>query len=130
QGACNRAENARILMPEGDFWVGIEGGLEEKNGSFWAFAWMVISNADQSGYGRTAMFSIPPEVSRLIQQGMELGEADDVVFGKENSKQSNGAIGLLTGDAMSRESLYVPALIMALIPFRRPDLFPETQKPY
>ena len=40
RGAGNRAKNARILMPEAEYWVGIEGGLEERNGSLWAFAWI------------------------------------------------------------------------------------------
>jgi non-canonical (house-cleaning) NTP pyrophosphatase len=53
---------------------------------------------------------------------MELGEADDLVFGQINSKQQNGAIGILTNDLIDRESLYRPAVIMALIPFLNPTL--------
>jgi non-canonical (house-cleaning) NTP pyrophosphatase len=54
---------------------------------------------------------------------VELGEADDRVFGCNNSKQQNGAIGLLTGDAVDRAGLYVPAVIFALIPFKNPELY-------
>ena len=58
---------------------------------------------------------LPPEVCRLISEGIELGEADDIVFGKSNSKQSNGAIGLLTQDLITRTTLYIPAILMALV---------------
>jgi non-canonical (house-cleaning) NTP pyrophosphatase len=54
---------------------------------------------------------------------MELGEADDLVFGKANSKQQNGAVGLLTNDVIVRRTLYVPAVVMALIPFVKEELY-------
>lgn len=88
-----------------------------------AFAWMVILGKEGRGEGKSAAFHLPPKVVELIRGGMELGEADDVVFAQENSKQSNGAIGLLTGNMITRTTLYVPALQMALIPFRRPELY-------
>jgi len=59
----------------------------------------------------------------LVRQGVELGEADDRIFGRNNSKQQNGAVGLLTGDAVDRAGLYVPAVIFALIPFKNPELY-------
>jgi non-canonical (house-cleaning) NTP pyrophosphatase len=55
---------------------------------------------------------------------MELGDADDLVFARQNSKQKNGAVGLLTADAIDRLELYIPAVIFALIPFKNPLLFP------
>jgi non-canonical (house-cleaning) NTP pyrophosphatase len=53
---------------------------------------------------------------------MELGTADDVVFGRSNSKQANGSIGLLTDDALTRTNYYVDAVVMALIPFKKRHL--------
>jgi len=55
---------------------------------------------------------------------MELGDADDQVFSKNNSKQQNGAVGLLTDDVISRKSLYLPAVQMAFIPFLNSELYP------
>jgi non-canonical (house-cleaning) NTP pyrophosphatase len=52
-----------------------------------------------------------------------LGEADDLVFGRSNSKQANGAVGLLTDDAVTRTTYYVPAVIFALIPFKNAELY-------
>jgi len=125
QGAENRVENARLQFPDYDFYVGIEGGVEESASGLMAFAWIVISNGIKTGEARTASFFLPPEVARLVHQGMELGDADDIVFAKQNSKQQNGAIGLLTKDVITRKSLYVPAVQMAFIPFLNPELYSD-----
>ena len=123
QGATNRCHNAKSYQPNADYWIGIEGGVEMIEGGLQCFAWVVVQNqAGQMGRGKTGVFYLPDEVARLVQQGMELGHADDAVFGRENSKQQNGAIGLLTNDLIDRTSYYVHAVIMALIPFTNPDL--------
>jgi len=123
QGARIRAENARISIPGADYWVGIEGGVEEDNGELAAFAWIVIVSKSHCGKGRTGTFFLPEAVARLVRQGKELGEADDIVFSQTNSKQQNGAIGLLTGDVLNRTSLYEHAVVLALVPFRNPNLY-------
>lgn len=124
QGATNRANNARQVKPDADFWVGIEGGLEEISSGMEAFAWMVIiSKEGKIGKGRTGSFFLPEKVVELIKQGKELGEADDIVFKRENSKQSNGAVGILTNDLITRTTYYEPAIIFALIPFKNDTLY-------
>ena len=123
QGARIRAQNARETRPDADYWVGIEGGVEDDNGELAAFAWIVVLSDTLCGKGRTGTFLLPPMVSQLIRQGKELGDADDIVFGKTNSKQQNGAIGLLTGDVLNRTSLYEHAVILALVPFKNKNLY-------
>lgn len=116
-GAINRAKNAWAQMPGADFYVGIEGGVAVHRNRLFAFAWIVVCNADFESHARTATFELPPEIRELIMEGMELGDADDRVFEKSNSKQQNGAVGLLTRDRVTRESLYEPAVTLAFIPF-------------
>ena len=124
QGALNRAENASKINSEADYWVGIEGGLEERKGEMESFAWVAVkSRSGKIGKGRTGTFFLPKAVAELVKQGKELGDADDIVFKKQNSKQANGAIGLLTDDILTRTTFYEPAVIMALIPFKNPDLY-------
>jgi inosine/xanthosine triphosphatase len=123
QGATNRASNAQKNQPDGDYWVGIEGGVEDFGGELVAFAWVVVQSQDGQGRGRTGAFFLPPQVSALVRQGVELGVADDLVFGKANSKQDNGAVGLLTGDVIDRASLYAHAVVLALIPFKNNSLY-------
>ncbi len=123
-GARNRVHLAKMEYPGADFYVGLEGGVEETALGLLAFAWMVISDGKKIGQARTASFLLPPKVAELVHGGMELGDADDVVFSKSNSKQQNGAVGLLTNDVITRKSLYLPAVQMAFIPFLNPDLYP------
>lgn len=122
QGALNRARGARALAPAADYWVGIEGGCHETNGELQAFAWIVILSRDRAGKSRTGTFTLPAEVARLVRQGVELGEADDRVFKRSNSKQGNGAVGILTRDVIDRTGYYEHAVILALVPFKNPDL--------
>lgn len=122
-GAETRVKNALDQFPGFDFYVGVEGGVEETAAGLMAFAWIVISNGKKTGKARTASFFLPPEVAKLVHQGMELGDADDIVFAKSNSKQQNGAVGLLTNDVISRKTLYLPAVQMAFIPFLNPELY-------
>jgi inosine/xanthosine triphosphatase len=129
QGALNRARTAARSHSLADFWVGVEGGVDmEDDGlteEMCAFAWIVILSQDRLGKGCTGRFFLPPAVAELVRQGVELGEADDLIFGRSNSKQENGAVGILTGDVIDRAELYEPAVIFALIPFKNPSLYPE-----
>jgi inosine/xanthosine triphosphatase len=125
QGAFNRSSNAAQKMPDADFWIGIEGGVEENAGDLAAFAWIVVQSANRIGKSRTGTFYLPPEVAYWVRQGKELGEADDLVFNRSNSKQENGAVGILTTDALNRAQLYEVGVLLALIPFKNPDLYPE-----
>ncbi len=124
KGATNRAHNVSRLEPDADYWVGIEGGLQLIDDELSAFAWVVVKSRDgKIGKGKTGSFFLPLKVAELIRQGKELGEADDIVFGTNNSKQANGAVGILTGDVLTRTTFYEPAVILALIPFKNPELY-------
>jgi inosine/xanthosine triphosphatase len=122
RGATNRATAARQQQPNADYWVGIEGGIEALGGELLAFAWVVVQGRERAGRSRTATFSLPEEVAALVRQGVELGHADDIVFGRSNSKQQNGAVGLFTDDVIDRAEYYTHAVILALIPFKNPTL--------
>ena len=121
-GARNRSANAReIACPMRTYWVGIEGGVENVNGRLQAFAWMsVLSAQGLSGEARTMSLPLPARIKALMDDGIELGEANDRVFDAKNSKQAGGAFGLLTNGQHTRESVYVAALEMALLPVIHP----------
>ena len=118
QGARNRVNNAKTKYPDADYWVGMEGGLDFFDGQLMAFAWMVIAGSeDRISETRSVTLPLPPRVQELVIGGLELGEANDLVFSTMNSKQGGGAYGLLTDGLMTRESVYTQTLILALIPF-------------
>ncbi len=123
RGAINRARLAQQRATDGDYWIGIEGGIEDGERGMIAFAWIVILSHDRRGESRSATFSLPSRVAELVRQGTELGDADDIVFARSSSKTQSGAVGLLTHEVIDRVALYEPAVILALIPFRNSRLF-------
>jgi len=46
-----------------------------------------------------------------------------MVFKRENSKQKDGTVGMLTHGIIDRIQYYKPAVILALMPFMKIDLF-------
>jgi len=123
QGALSRAQGVRERTPEADYWVGIEGGVEDGDRGMVAFAWVVVLSGGTLGKGRTGAFFLPDEVADLVREGKELGMADDIVFERQNSKQEEGAVGILTKGVLNRAGLYEQAVILALIPFKNPGLY-------
>ncbi len=124
QGAFNRANNAHKEKPDANFWVGIEGGIEEKNSDMEAFAWVVVKSSDNKfGKGKTGTFFLPSKIVALIKQGKELGEATDIVFSKTNTKQEGGTVGILTDNVVDRTKYYTQAIVIALIPFKNRALY-------
>jgi len=83
----------------------------------------VVRADDYVSRGRTGSFFLPQKVAQLIRQGMELGTANDLVFNQSNSKQQNGAIGLLTDNVIDRTRLYEHGVLMALVAFKNPGLY-------
>ncbi|KAF5266288.1 hypothetical protein FOXYS1_2873 [Fusarium oxysporum] len=123
RGATNRAQNAQAARIEADFWVGIEGGVETHNGSICSFAWIVVFGKDgKVGKARTSAYFLPERTCQLLKDGVELGHADDMVFGQTDSKNKQGSVGLLTGGVVDRAAYYTQAVILALIPFRNASL--------
>lgn len=124
EGAWNRVQAARAQQPEADYWIGIEGGnIQHQATEMEVMAWVVVCSATQMGKARTAGFFLPPKVIQLVNEGYELAHANDILFGVANSKHAGGASGLLTDDVITRIQFYTPAVILALIPFLKPNLY-------
>ncbi|MCT6699248.1 inosine/xanthosine triphosphatase [Rheinheimera sp. 4Y26] len=119
-GAQNRI-SALKQQVQADFYVSIEAGLD---GEF-TFAWMLIEHQGILGKARSASLMLPRSALQMLHQGQELGDVMDQLFGTDNIKQAGGAIALLTGHRLSRSSVYQQALILALIPFLQPELYPK-----
>jgi inosine/xanthosine triphosphatase len=123
QGALNRVQNIRALEPDADYWVGIEGGVDTDAGLLQSFAWIVVTGKEgRTGKARTATYYLSAETTKLVRGGMELGHADDLIFGRTNSKQKGGSVGILTDDVVTRSGYYMHAVVLALIPFKNVNL--------
>lgn len=121
RGALNRAQNARQAHPDADYWIGLEGGVHDDPEGMLSFGWVVIVSPNSMGKARTPSFTLPPQIAELLRGGMELGQADDIVFKKQNSKQAEGAVGILTGGIFDRAMSFETAVLLALIPFKHPE---------
>lgn len=125
-GARNRVASLRPSHPDALI-LAVEGGVrfdEQKN--LECFAWCIADAGGPfpEGKARSASFLLPKEVADLVAGGMELGDADDIVFSREGSKRGNGAVGLLTNDIVTRTDYYVQPFILSLIPLMQPALYP------
>ena len=118
QGALNRVQHVAQLVPQADYWVGIEGGVEERQGNMEAFAWIVVSAPHLLGKSRTGTFSVPEEVATLVRQGHELAAAVEEVYQQTQVKSTTGAVGVLTEGVIDRVQLYEHAVVLALVPFK------------
>ncbi|XWW96978.1 hypothetical protein V2A60_004958 [Cordyceps javanica] len=123
QGALNRARGAQELEPAAAYWVGLEGGVHTADGEVLAFAWIVVLGRDgKAGRARTGSYFLPQETAKLLRDGLELGDADNLLHGKTNSKHQTGTVGILTGDLITRQSIYADTVVLALIPFKNTQL--------
>jgi inosine/xanthosine triphosphatase len=128
KGARNRATACFIEFKDDqgsdpDYAVGMEGGISDENGLMTCYAYITIYNGSKFGSAKTATFEIPKAIADLVRGGMELGDADDAVFNKINSKQGDGTVGQLTKGLISRTEYYIPAVILAYVKFNYPDLY-------
>lgn len=107
-----------------DYFVGIEGGIAEEFGKWFAFGAICIMNKEgNKGTGTSPHFELPKQVAEQLISGTELGDVIDELTSTENSKQHSGAIGFFTNGVMDRKELYVYGLIVAMIPFLHEKLY-------
>ena len=124
-GAENRLHHIQKEAPEADMWIAIEGGIEDTENGMACFAWVLLRKRGSplTGQAKTGTIFLPEAMRKLLQQGLELGAVDDILFKQANTKQKNGAVGLLTNDAIDRTGYYLHAGILASATFLYPDLY-------
>jgi len=123
KGARNRAKQA-IEKIGADYGVGIEGGLQKIGEHYFDCGWAVVLDKENNeGIGSTIRMIAPSRMIEMIKQGRELGEVNDILFNKSNSKQAEGHFGLMTNNAITRTNGYKDGVIAALSRFIHPDLF-------
>jgi inosine/xanthosine triphosphatase len=123
RGALARAEAARAAM-NADLGVGIEGGVVEMHRALRTCAWAAIVDRDgRRGIGGSLAMPLPPDVARMIRDGMELGDAMDRLIGAHDTKRGAGAVGILTAGLVDRQRAYEVLVSYALAPFLTPEWY-------
>ena len=127
EGAINRVKacvaNADEQSRQQDWFVAIEGGVDEFEDGPATFAYVVIYHRDKWSVGRSANLPLPPSIYAALKAGEELGPVMDRTFDTDNIKQKGGAIGLLTNHLATRQSVYEMALLLAMAKFNFADLY-------
>lgn len=124
-GAINRARCARQAI-DADLGIGLEGNVDANGHGFFITGWAaVVDQAGTLGIGGGGRFLVPPAIATALQNGGELGALMDQLVGEENTKQRQGAVGILTGGLISRTAALESAVIFALTRFLNPDYYKE-----
>ncbi|MCX7669205.1 MAG: inosine/xanthosine triphosphatase [Anaerolineae bacterium] len=128
RGAENRARALVQLNADRQwdarFCVGIEGGVAQLHGRWFAFGVICIADMHgRLGYGITSHFELPDQVAARLTTGAELGEVIDELTGRRHTRLREGAIGYLSHGRLDRRRLAAQGVFMALLPFLNESLF-------
>ncbi len=128
RGAQNRAfalvDLTRRQGQADAYCVGLEGGIAQLAGRWYAFGAICIATPDgRCASGVSPMFELAPALLEPLRQGEELGHVIDRLSGDHNTKQKGGAIAYLTHGRIGRRELYAQGVVMALVPFLNPQLY-------
>lgn len=120
QGAENRARIALMRIPA-DFGVGIEGNTTDTPFGMFTTAWVVVVDTlGRLGLGSSGRLLLPSAIAQAIRQGGELGPLMDQFTGQSNTKQNQGAVGILTNGLIDRQQALETAVIFAFCRFVNP----------
>ncbi|MEM3851443.1 MAG: inosine/xanthosine triphosphatase [Methanomassiliicoccales archaeon] len=122
QGAVRRAENA---IEGNDLGVGIEAGLiRQPDGGFLDVQYCaIIDAAGRTTVGHGIGFAYPKDVIERALGGETVGEIISELSGVKSIGRKEGAVGYLSRGILSRAAITRDAVIAALIPRIRPDLY-------
>lgn len=117
EGARARAKDG---MKQGaDFAVGLEGGIIDVYGVPYVTAYCSILDKAGHEHGAWSHFlELPQDIVRAVKsEGKELGHVLDRLHNRENIKQQEGAVGIITKGRISRKDSLKEAVILALARF-------------
>ena len=125
QGAIRRAKDA-LVSGKADYGVGVEAGLfyNKTLGKYLDIQYCAV--ADKSGrvtVGHGPGFEYPPAVIAAVLAGRSVGETMSKLTGIEKIGHKMGSVGYLSDGLIDRTSLTEIAVLMALIPRIRKELY-------
>jgi inosine/xanthosine triphosphatase len=117
-------ERAFAALGDNDLGVGIEAGVFERYDGLYDVQHCVVVDRDgRVTIGHGSGFRYPPDIAEKVRQGMTVGEAFDQTFDEDGLGRREGAIGLLTNSLLTRQQLTEQAVMAAMVPRIRPDLY-------
>lgn len=126
QGAANRAIAALEAVDDAGLGIGIEAALHTQDPSGEPFDVQYCAIADRQGritVGAGPGFTYPPVVLEALEAGETVGDVIGRLAGSQSIGREEGAIGYLTRLGTTREELTEWAVISAVVPRLRPELY-------
>ena len=125
KGSIERAKSA-ILKTKGDFGVGIEAGLFynrvlDKHLDIQYCA--IVDSSGKMTVGHGPGFEYPPQVVKSVLKGGTVGDTMSEITEIERIGHKMGSVGYLSDGMIDRTSLTEIAVLMALIPRIRKELY-------
>jgi inosine/xanthosine triphosphatase len=123
KGAMNRAE-ASLQKTRADLGMGLEGYVvDTRHGMFLSNLVVVLDKNGKIGIGNSGRIALPEKIASEVRKGRELGFVMDDFTGEHNTKQKQGAVGILTNGLITRTDSFETAVIYALVKFLNPDYY-------
>lgn len=122
EGAVNRA---RSSLGDADFGIGIESGViwnEESKSHLCIQFCAVVDKLEKVTMGHSAGFMLPAAIREKLEEGSDLAEVLGDLGGAQ-IEESKGAIGYLSDDLIARSNLCESAVLMAMVPRIRRELY-------
>jgi inosine/xanthosine triphosphatase len=129
QGSIRRAKTA-IEATGADYGVGIEAGIFYNKFLGRHIDVQYCAIVDSSGRmtnGHGPGFQYPPQVIKAVMEGGSVGDTMSKITGIEKIGHKSGSIGYLSDGLIDRTSLTEIAVLMALIPRIRRELYEQDQ---
>jgi len=106
QGAINRAMKCVKEHPPSTG-IGLEGGVMFVDDQLFLCNWGALVTPGKDVITASgARILLPAEITEKLQQGAELGDVMDSYAKKQEVRNKEGAIGILTNDRISRASMF------------------------
>lgn len=106
EGAINRAKNA-LMKEKADLGIGLEGGvIETESGCFLCNWGALVDHRLEPVIAGGARIPLPKEIYEKLKKGIELGDIMDGFAQKQNVRQNEGAIGILTNGFVNRKEMF------------------------
>jgi len=119
QVATGAIARARRALADADYGVGIEAGLVRLPGCDEPLSVQICAVVDRSGrltVGHGPGYALPASVVERLRSGTTLNREMSARVGRDDVKETIGAIGILSGGRIDRFAITREAVLMALLP--------------
>jgi len=114
RGAKNRAKQA-LTQSQADIAISFEGGVFQTGAELWNTIWCcAIDKKGNIEFANGGRIKLPVSIGRHIIKGQEMGPVMDKLTKRKNIKHQEGMLGIITGNWVTRQTVYANLAQLAL----------------